>query len=204
MTERAATPVARRRPAAWLVRQLERCLALIGLATVVYLTCFDYSRVTSKSMHPTLQGTDWESGDRVLTENVSYWFRSPQRWEVITYRAADGSQIMKRVVGLPGEQVRMLRGGRILIDGREISPPPELRFLDYFPYGNLTAEKPPVQCGDGYYVLGDYTMDSDDSRFNGPVRPHQLVGRAWLILGPKGRRGLVASQGSEPTTAATR
>ncbi|HYW80072.1 MAG TPA: signal peptidase I [Thermoguttaceae bacterium] len=186
-----AGPAAGRRPVRWLLRQLERLLAILGLATLVYFVGLDYSRITSKSMHPTLQGEDWAGGDRVMTEKFSYWFRSPRRWEVITYRAADGTQIMKRVVGLPGESVRMVRGGRIFIDGREIAPPEQLDFLAYFPFGNLTSDKPPAECGEGYFVLGDYSRDSDDSRFNGPVMPEQVIGRAWLIVGPSGRRGFV-------------
>ena len=173
------------------IRWIERCLALFGLVTIFYLVCFNYSRVTSKSMSPTLQGEAWESGDRVLTERVSYWFRQPRRWEVITFRARDGAQVMKRVIGLPGEKVRMFQGGKILIDGEEIRPPPELGFLDYFPYGSLMPDKPPAECGDGYFVLGDFARDSDDSRFNGPVPPEDVIGRAWLIVGPKGRRGFV-------------
>lgn len=191
MSEPAAKPAAARRPVRWIFRQAVRFFALFGVIAMVYLTCFSYTRVTSESMEPTLQGSDWESGDRVLTEKVTYWFRRPRRWEVITFRATDGRTIMKRVVGLPGEHVRMLRGGRILIDGKEIPPPAELDFLDYFPFGNLTVDKPPAACGDGYFVLGDDSRDSDDSRFNGPVTPDQLIGRAWLIVGPKNRRGFV-------------
>jgi len=57
-------------------------------------------------------------------------------------------------------------------------------------YGNLTEGKP-VPCGDGYYVLGDDLKDSDDSRFNGPVPPHRILGRAWLIVSPRNRFGWV-------------
>jgi signal peptidase I len=180
----------RRHPIRWLLRQIERCLALIGLGTVVYFGCFNLSRVTSDSMAPTLQGDDWRSGDLVLAERISYWFRQPRRWEVIAFRKNDGMQIMKRVVGLPGEHVQMLRGGRIFIDGEEIDPPPELDFLHYFPYGKLIENKS-VPCEDGYFVLGDKSRDSDDSRFEGPVRPDQLIGRAWLILAPSARFGFV-------------
>ena len=175
----------------WLFRQAQRCFALIGLATVIYYLCFHYSRIVSYSMQPTLQGENWEEGDRVLTEKVSYWFRRPRRWEVITFSQDDGDQIMKRVVGLPGERVEMLRGGKILINGEPLSLPEHLDFLDYFPFGNLTADKPPFDCGDGYYVLGDFSRDSDDSRFNGSVSPEMIVGRAWLIIGPKDRHGFV-------------
>jgi signal peptidase I len=174
----------------WGLRQIEHCLALIGLGTVVYFSCFDLSRVTSGSMKPTLRGEGLKSGDLVLTERVSGWFRQPRRWEVIAFRRDDGVQVMKRVVGLPGEKIQMRREGRIVINGEEIAVPEPLAFLKYFPFGNLVENKS-VDCGDGYYVLGDDSVDSDDSRFNGPVRPAEMVGRAWLILAPAEHRRFV-------------
>jgi len=171
-------------------RYTEHCLALVGLGTIVFYLCFDISRMASESMSPTLCGWDYERGDLVLTERVSYWFRNPRRWEVITFRAPAVGQVMKRVVGLPGERVRMLPDGQILINGRKIPRPEKLRDLEYFPYGNLAAGQT-ADCGDGYYVLGDFSRDSDDSRFNGPVKPEQIVGRAWVILSPAERRGWV-------------
>ena len=190
MTPANTEPRPRRRILRWLLRQLEHCLALIGLGTLVYFACFNLSRVVSASMAPTLCGNNWQSGDLVLTERVSYWFRPPRRWEVIAFRNQDGVQVMKRVIGLPGEQVQMRRGGQILIGGEPVALPPALEFLKYFPFGNLFGDRR-AACDDGYYVLGDFSRDSDDSRFNGPVRPDQLVGRAWLILAPRGRRGFV-------------
>jgi signal peptidase I len=189
-TAEASCQGAVRRWVRWSYRQAQRVFALIGLGVVLFFLCFNYSRVTSHSMKPTLQGTNWATGDRVITEKVSYRFRKPRRWEVITFRHDDGRQIMKRVVGLPGEKVQMLRGGRILINGEETRLPEELGFLDYFPFGKLVESKT-VECEDGYFVLGDYTRDSDDSRYNGPVPHDRLIGRAWLIVGPSGRRGLV-------------
>lgn len=184
------TPARRRRPVRWLLRQAEHLLAAFGLVTLVYLVCFDVSRITSPSMSPTLQGESWDTGDVLLSEKVSYYFRRPRRWDVMTLRSPTGKQVAKRVIGLPGESVQMLRGGRILIDGREIHPPAKLEFLEYFPFGNLTAGAT-VDCGDGYYVLGDDSKDSDDSRFNGPVPPEEITGRAWFILAPAERRQFV-------------
>jgi signal peptidase I len=174
----------------WLFRQLEHALALIGLGTLIYFTCFDLSRVTSGSMKPTLQGEDVKSGDLVLTERISYWFRRPRRWELIAYKRDDGVQVMKRVIGLPGESVQIRRGGVIAINGEELEVPEKLRFLKYIPAAKVFDNKA-VDCGDGYFVLGDYSLDSDDSRFNGPLSPQDVVGRPWVILTPAGRRGLV-------------
>lgn len=171
----------------WLLRQIEHCLAVFGLGAIVCFACFDVSRMTSGSMSPTLRGNHWRDGDLVLTERVSYWFRKPRRWEVLTFRNREGVQVMKRVIGLPGEQVRMPRREPISIDGEELKIPPDLSFLHYLSYGNL-ADGKPVSCGKGYYVLGDDSMDSDDSRFQGAVQPDEVIGRAWLVLAPAGHR----------------
>ncbi len=81
----------------WTWRQVERCLALIGAACLVYMAGFHYSCVVSHSMRPTLQGTSVTNGDRVLTEKISFYFRDPRRWEVLTIRReSDGLEVMKR------------------------------------------------------------------------------------------------------------
>jgi signal peptidase I len=190
MSDAAVAVRPRWRKTRWLLRQAERALALIGLGTIVYFACFDLSRVTSPSMAPTLRGEDWQSGDCVLTEKVSYWLRQPRRWEVVTFRTREGVQVMKRVIGLPGEHVQMRRGGQLVIDGKSLDVPAELSFLHYFPFGNV-VEDHVVECKDGYYILGDNSNDSDDSRFNGPVWPEQVIGRAWLIVAPSGHRGFI-------------
>jgi signal peptidase I len=172
-----------------LFRLLEHALAVFGALVLLYWLCFDYSIVISPSMAPTLEGRA-SKHDSVLTEKISYRFRQPRRWEVIAFSDEDGTQIMKRVIGLPGEKVQMLPHGRIFIDDKEISPPPELDFLDYFPFGNL-ADKKVVDCEDGYYVLGDFSRDSGDSRFTGPIKPKQLIGRPWIIVFPGNRCGFI-------------
>ncbi len=58
-------------------------------------------------------------GDRVLVEKLVYRMRSPRRWELVAFRRGGpaGTLAVKRVVGLPGEQVE-IRGGDVYIDGR--------------------------------------------------------------------------------------
>lgn len=100
-----------------LTTKLEHALALVGIGFAVYHLCFVVSRNTSPSMSPTIQGTEWGNGDLIVTERVSYWFRAPSRWEVAMIRNREGTLIMKRVIGLPGERVQILRGGQIMING---------------------------------------------------------------------------------------
>jgi signal peptidase I len=180
----------RRRWLRWILRYVEHTLALVGLGTLVYCACFDLSRITSGSMGPTLRGEDFRSGDLVLTERVSYWLRKPRRWEVVSFRTDEGVPVMKRVVGMPDEVVQMRRDGQIVINGHLCPRPAQLDFLSYFPYGNLVVNNM-VDCLQGYYLLGDHSRDSDDSRFTGPVPRERITGRAWLILAPAAHRGFV-------------
>jgi len=172
-----------------VVRWIERGLALFGGLVAFYWLTMDVAVVVSPSMSPTLQGTSVDDGDRVITEKVSRWYRKPRRWEVITFVNDAGEKRMKRVAGLPGENVQMLVHGELLIDGQRIECPPSLD-TKYLQYGNL-LDGNPVPCGSGYYVLGDDLKDSDDSRFNGPVPARRIIGRAWLITWPWKRSGWV-------------
>ena len=171
------------------LRWVERGFAVFGVLCLLYLLTVDISIITSTSMSPTLQGTNVDDGDRVVTEKVTRWFRQPRRWEVIAFTRDDGVQLMKRVAGLPGETVQLSEDRRLLIDGRPVTMPPSLP-QKYLRFGNLLDGKP-IACGEGYYVLGDDLKDSDDSRFIGSVKPSRLIGRAWLIVSPWNRIGFV-------------
>jgi len=172
-----------------LLRWAERGFAVLGVLFLIYHLAFDLSVIASPSMSPTLQGTAFDNGDWVLTERVSYWLREPRRWEVVAFRKQDGLKVMKRVVGLPGEELSM-PGRGLAVNGTLLERPPSLERIQYFAYGNVSHGRS-VPCGDGYYMLGDDSRDSEDSRFEGPVQRKQVMGRAWLIVWPPERIGPV-------------
>lgn len=102
--------------------------------------------VQGSSMVPNFQ-----NGDYLIIDEITYQFRKPERGEVIVFRyPKNPSQFfIKRVVGLPGEQVT----------------------------GLTLAE-------DEYYVLGDNSPSSSDSRMWGPVKFKLIIGRAIVRLWP--------------------
>jgi signal peptidase I len=167
----------------------ERFFAVIGLCFVIYHLGFQLTVMTSGSMSPALQGTSYENGDRILVEKVTGWFRAPRRWEIYFLYDAEGTPVAKRIVGLPGEKISIKENG-LYVNGVEIHPPERLQSLKYYPLGNL-ARGGEIECGKDYFVLGDDSKDSYDSRFLGPVKSAQLRGRAWCILWPPSRAGFV-------------
>jgi signal peptidase I len=190
-TEAAAPPThSRWRLVRCLLRWGEHALALIGALVLLYCLGFDASVVISKSMSPTLQGDSFETGDWVLTEKVSYWFREPRRWEVVTFRQKDGTQVMKRVGGLPGEVVS-LDDGKLVIDTRAQSFPESLDSLHYYSFAALYKGRSVTCEPEHYFVFGDYSRDSMDSRYEGTVPKDRIRGRAWLRIWPPNRFGRV-------------
>ena len=107
-----------------ILRSLERALAIVGAVAVVYHTMFHISVVVSESMAPTLRGNS-QTGDYVLTDKITYRLRSPRRWEVIMFPEPDLQvQVMKRVVGLPGETVRLNQTTQtVYVNGAPIARP---------------------------------------------------------------------------------
>jgi signal peptidase I len=88
-------------------------------------------------------------------------------------------EVVKRVVGLPGEQVR-LRAGRLEVDGRPVPEP-------YLPGGSGSAELD-LRLGPAQYlVLGDHRAASTDGRDFGPVGADAVVGRVRFAYWPPRR-----------------
>ena len=189
MKQRTTSDSRARRLARRFFRIGEHTFAVIGLLLIIYHFGFDLSRMVSGSMSPTLRAEGPDDGDWVLSEKVSYRLRSPGRWELVEFVSADGEQVMKRVVGLPGETVS-LKEQRVAVDGALAPYPGSLGGVTYWPYGNLQGGRA-AECGRGYYVLGDDTKDSQDSRSDGPVPADRIIARPWLRVWPPGRIGFV-------------
>ncbi|MGA2064992.1 MAG: signal peptidase I [Thermoguttaceae bacterium] len=99
-------------------------------------------------------------------------FLQPQRWDLVVFRYPEdpGVNFVKRLVGLPGEEV-IIKQGRVSIDGQPLTPPEAIRGIEYlseledFPaklWG--TPEKPAKLAADEYFVLGDFSAAAKDSR----------------------------------------
>ena len=109
-------------------------------------------------------------GDRFVVNK----FLQPRRWDIVAFRypADPAMTFVKRLVGLPGETL-FIHDGAVWINGQRIEPPEELRGLQYLdkmeglPWGTEiwgSKKKPAVLGKDEYFVLGDFSARSKDSR----------------------------------------
>ncbi|MDP8973485.1 MAG: signal peptidase I, partial [Actinomycetota bacterium] len=144
--------------------------------------------VPSASMAPTL-----EPGDRVLTNKLIYDFADPDRGDLVVFESVDerkDEEIVKRVVGLPGEEISVQQGA-LLVNGE---PPHEPYLLAV--QESPTNETPGVDSfgpivvpQNHVFVMGDNRTNSYDSRFFGPVPEENLVGEVSMRFWPPGRLG---------------
>jgi signal peptidase I len=167
----------------WLAVVLVALVLAFGVRTYVAQMFY----IPSGSMLPTLQ-----VGDRIVVDKLSYHLHDIHRGDVVVFRRpplerADYSDLVKRVIGLPGDTIASV-GGRVYIDGKPLaepwlprpepvttpSPVPEAFSLNH-PYT--------VPAGE-YFVMGDNRTDSEDSRYFGPIPASLVVGKMAFVVWP--------------------
>ena len=140
-------------------------------------------------MVPTL-----EDGDQLIADKLSYHFRDPERFDIVIfpYQYAANTYFIKRVIGLPGERVRIDEQGNIFINDELLK---ESYGYERMEYAGLAAEE--IQLGDDeYFVLGDNRNVSEDSRYPdvGNIKRSNIIGRAWLRIYPFSEFGLLTDR----------
>jgi signal peptidase I len=152
-------------------------------------------RVPTSSMEPTLHcakpgfGCTGTLNDRVIVAKIVYRFRNPERGEIAVFhappeakqRCSEGGTYLKRVLGLPGEQVSE-RDGAFYVDGRKLNEP----YVSPYERDSVTKTWPRLGKDD-YFVMGDNRIASCDSRTWGPVARSAFIGPVIATYWPPTR-----------------
>ena len=162
-----------------------------AVALVIQLTSIQAFYIPSESMEPTL-----EVGDRVLVNKWSYRLHDVNRGDIVVFERPEGEtsdikDLIKRVIGLPGETVT-IADNHVLINGQRARRALPARG---HPDRRRSAPIPcppsnPCQIPDGHvWVMGDNRTDSKDSRYFDSIPESKIVGRAFFRVWPLGRIG---------------
>jgi signal peptidase I len=175
-------PQGKRRKPTWLVAV--EWLLLIGgalaLALLIKMFLFQAFYIPSESMVPTLQ-----KNDRVLVNKLSYKLHDVHRGDIVVFEAPEGEaseikDLVKRVIGLPGETLEA-RDGVVYVDGEPIDE-------SYLPEGTRTEDLPPTTVPpETVFVMGDNRGASKDSRYFGVIPEDDIVGRVFVRMWPLSR-----------------
>ena len=145
------------------------------------------------------------TGDCVLAEKISYLVRDPKRGEIVVLRTDDGVEdqptdyVVRRVVALPGERVR-IEPPWLVVNGERVVDPPIFGVIARGEQGyggflsgdstGTSTESPSEEillAEDEYFLLGDNAPNVYDSRHYGPVPRKNIVGRVTRIYWPLNR-----------------
>ncbi len=168
---------------------LHSIIVALILTLIIRTFVIQAFKIPSGSMRPTLL-----EGDKLFVNKYLYRFEAPKRGDIIVFRYPNDPKkdFIKRLVATGGETVE-IRDGKIYVDEKMLDDPNSFGKFYYYnhdPYGG-PAETVHVPV-DNYYVLGDNSANSTDSRFWGFVPKKNLLGKAIFRWWPPRRIGKIA------------
>ena len=166
---------------------LQTVVMAIAIFMVVYLFLMRPHQVSGKSMVPNFQ-----DGEYLLTEKVSYRLNPPKRGDVVVFSAPPTRRqdFIKRVIAVPGDKIE-LKDGQVYVNSKlleETYLPAEFK-TDAGEF--LRSGKAYTLTTDEYFVFGDNRGNSKDSRDFGPIKKADIVGKAWVVYWPPQSAGVV-------------
>ena len=180
-------------------------LAISNLTQVLVRALFQPFKVPTGGMAPTIQGGKRRpdgsvaGGDHVFVERYAYWFAEPKRGDIVVFRTSDvstalpaGEFFVQRVAGIAGD-ILSVKQERLQIGGTTVTEPSGLASLSFPPLQSgkhLVNEGQTYQVpANSFFVIGDNTTNSFDSRFFGPVPRNAIIGKVSKIYWPLNRAG---------------
>jgi signal peptidase I len=173
----------------------------ILLVAAILFVCVQYARVPgfvkksllrSYTALPDTMAPTVYDGEKVLVDLTAYKARQPQRGDIALMILSEdqNKEHLLRIVGLPGETVE-IRDQALLINGEPVRDSWSLR-RRYYNQSKLSKKKTVTTVpADSYFVLGDYSATSQDSRHLGCVPRANLIGKAFKRIYPFNRSGSI-------------
>lgn len=164
-------------------------ISILIVVVIAYsIVTFGVQTVTmiGQSMDPALSNQDV-----VLLNKRAYTFHDPERYDIIAFKLKEETDSyfnIKRIVGLPGENVQ-IKNGKIFIDGDVLT---DLPFEDLIMTEGLAMDG--VTLGDNeYFVVGDNCNNSEDSRYVniGNISRKEISGKVFFRIAPKDSIGTI-------------
>lgn len=168
--------------------QIGGVIFLLLLAYLAGVRQVRFFMVPSRSMEPTLL-----QGDHLVTMNMARY----QRGDIVVLREPEaGDYIVKRLVGLPGDEISV-RNRALYVNGEYLSEPYTQELMNY-----QIVQPIPVPAGE-VFVLGDNRNESEDSHITGTKSMKDIIGKVLFIYYPYARFGRVPSYNLEPVPMET-
>ena len=171
-----------------LLSYVKLIVIVVAITLVINNVVLINAKIPSPSMENTLMVKDRLFGFRLayginlnlFGYEISEKFKDPDRFDIVIFKSPDDESrlFIKRVIGLPGETVE-IKDGKVYIDGKVQKKNIYTSDLDFAGI----AEKKLTLGETEYFVLGDNSAGSDDSRLAdiGNVKREDIGGKVWFV-----------------------
>lgn len=158
-----------------IVKEIVPYIVIVILVFLIRTFIFTPIVVQGESMVPTLSG-----GELMILKKYD---KSYQRFDIVVVsKEIKGDNLIKRIIGLPGETIRY-KNNHLYIDDKIVD--------DKYAYGD-TDNFQEIKLGkDEYFLMGDNRKISLDSRILGPIKTNNIEGKVGILLFPFNRIGYV-------------
>ncbi len=150
------------------IREWGPFILIIIIILIVKFFIITPIKVNGDSMNPTLK-----DGDIMILNRIDYKLNGLNRFDIVVLKK-DGEYLIKRVIGLPGEEIKY-KNNKLYINGKYIKE-------NYTRKVSVDIDE--VIPEGKYYVLGDNRLNSLDSEEFGPVSGSKILGKTKLTLFP--------------------
>lgn len=180
----------------FLLDLLETIVIAAAVFAIVYFFAFQPHEVSGESMNGK---AGFHTGQYILTDKITFQLREPERGEVIVFKYPlnPSYDYIKRIIGLPGESVK-IENDKVIIYNAEN---PNGFVLDESLYlANDVKTEPNAYAQEGkkidipqgeYFVMGDNRPKSADSRTWGLITKQHIIGRSFFRYLPVNEMGLI-------------
>ena len=161
---------------------------VLGLAWGLRTFVFTAYQIPSGSMEKTIM-----TGDMVFAEKVSYYFRSPQAGDIVTFTdpQVPGRTLIKRCIATAGQTIDINGDGVLYIDGVAQSET-YVNGKETLPLSNSSITFPYTVPSGCIWVMGDNRTNSQDSRYFGAIPVSSVTGRGALVYWPLDHLGALS------------
>ena len=163
-----------------ILREIVETAVLTLVIFLLVRLAFQNFRIEGHSME-----TNLHHGQFLIVNKLVYYLDPPQRGDVVVFHSPENPRkdFIKRVMGLPGEEVE-IREGQVLVNGVRLEE-------SYITRSGNRSWGPEVVGQFEYFVLGDNRSNSSDSRNWGMLDGEAVIGKAWICYWPPQDWGLV-------------
>lgn len=158
------------------IKDFGKYIIVAILAVILFIYIISFQQVIGPSMEP-----NYNEGEIYLLNKIKYKIIKPKRFEVVVVSTESSKYMIKRIIGLPGEEIEY-KNNKLFVNGKLIEEPFEMASNTAdFKSENLKDSKIPENM---YLVLGDNRENSTDSRKFGYINIKDIIGKVEFRIWP--------------------